>query len=241
MRDACFLHNASLVAVAQTSHVYVYDDRGAEVHKLKDHQDPFVMTYLPHHWLLTTLGQAGWLKYHDVLTGDLVSQHWTQMGASSVMRQNPQNAIVHVGHKNGTVTLWSPASSTYLMKMLCHKGSSPITSMMAVFGHTMVTGGADQQVSNVWNLRNPSSQPMHAYFCKGGIPTSMDLLQRSGILGIGHGSHATFWRITLRRSGTPLPFLKLSNDCAFRGQRHRGSSQQSSRKSSDMLVLFCDS
>ena len=64
VRDASFLHNLCLVAVAQTNHVYISDDAGAEIHKLIDHQDHFVMTYLPHPWLLSTLGRAGWLKYH---------------------------------------------------------------------------------------------------------------------------------------------------------------------------------
>lgn len=188
LRDACFLHNSSLLAVAQTNHVYIYDDTGAEVHKLNDHIDPFALTYLPHHWLLCSIGRAGWLKYHDTSTGELVSQHRTQQGSSSVLRHNPQNAIVHVGHKNGTVTLWSPSSSTYLVKTLCHKGS-PITSL-AVFDHTMVTGGSDQQVK-IWDMR--MYKQLHAYYCKGGIPTSLDLSQR-GILGIGHGSHTTFWQ-----------------------------------------------
>jgi U3 small nucleolar RNA-associated protein 7 len=38
------------------------------------------------------------------------------------MAQNPWNAIMHLGHYNGTVTLWSPSMSTPLVKMLTHKG-----------------------------------------------------------------------------------------------------------------------
>jgi len=130
----------------------------------------------------------------------LVSQHRTQAGSSSVMRQNPQNAMVHVGHKNGTVTLWSPASSTYVVKMLCHKGS-PLTSL-AVFGHTMVTGGSDRQVK-IWDLR--MYKELHAYYCVGGIPTSIDISQR-GVLGIGHGSHATFWRDCIQKHKEPYMY-----------------------------------
>ena len=51
------------------------------------------------------------------------------MGPCSVMRQNPTNAIIHLGHTNGTVTLWSPANSDYLVKMLCHRGS-PINCLL---------------------------------------------------------------------------------------------------------------
>lgn len=197
IRDACFLHNPSLLAVAQSNHVYVYDDKGAEIHRLEDHNDPFALCYLPHHWLLCSIGRAGWLKYHDTSTGELVSQHRTQQGASSVMRQNSQNAVVHVGHKNGSVTVWSPASSSYLVKLQCHKGA-PITSL-AVHGHTMVTGGSDAQVK-IWDLR--MYKELHAYYSAGGIPTSVDISQR-GLLGIGHGSHATVWKDCLVKHKEP--------------------------------------
>jgi len=46
-------------------------------------------------------GGAGYLKYQDTSTGQLVAQHRTQMGPCHVMRQNPYNAIIHLGHTNG--------------------------------------------------------------------------------------------------------------------------------------------
>lgn len=188
IRDACFLHNPTMLCVAQSNHAYIYDDKGAEIHRLQDHNDPFALDFLPFHWLLVSIGRAGWLKYHDTSTGELVSQHRSKQGATSVMRQNPANAIMHVGHKNGSVTLWSPASSQYLAKLQCHKGT-PITSL-AVQGHFMVTGGSDRQVK-IWDLR--MYKETHAYYTSSGaIPTSLDISQR-GLLGIGHGSHATVW------------------------------------------------
>jgi U3 small nucleolar RNA-associated protein 7 len=56
-------------------------------------------------------------------------------------------------------------------------------------GHYMVTGGADSQIK-VWDLR--MYKETHSYYTRGGPSTSIDISQR-GILGIGHGSHATFW------------------------------------------------
>lgn len=189
VRDACFLHNFSLMAVAQTNHVYIYDDVGTEIHKLNDMNDPFALDFLPYHWLLASIGRSGYLKYQDTSTGQLVSTHKTKLGPCQVLRQNPSNAIMHLGHANGTVTLWSPTSSQYLAKMLCHKGA-PITSLAVdLSGNYMVTGGADRQIK-VWDIRK--FQSTHSYFVPAGVPTSLDISQR-GVLGIGHATHATFW------------------------------------------------
>lgn len=189
VRDACFLHNFSMMAVAQTNHAYIYDDTGVEIHKLDDHQDPFALDFLPHHWLLTSVGRQGILRYQDTSTGQLVSQHKTKLGPCDVLRQNHANAIMHLGHNNGTVTLWSPSSSQYLVKLLCHKGAKITSLAIDLSGRYMVTGGADRQVK-VWDLRNYKNT--HSYFVPAGVPTSLDISQRRTI-GIGHGCHATLW------------------------------------------------
>jgi U3 small nucleolar RNA-associated protein 7 len=191
IRDAVFLHSGStMFAVAQTNHAYIYDSiSGQEIHKLDQHGDPFRLEFLHYHWLLASVGRAGWLKYQDTSTGELVSQHRTKLGPCHVMRQNPSNAVMHLGHTNGTVTLWSPSSPQYLAKLLCHKGA-PVTSMaIDKSGHYMVTGGADRQVK-IWDLR--MFKETHAYFTPAGVPESMDISQRN-ILGVGHAGHATFW------------------------------------------------
>jgi U3 small nucleolar RNA-associated protein 7 len=129
------------------------------------------------------------LKYQDTSTGDLVSTHRTRMGACDVMTQNKNNAVIHCGHMNGVVSLWSPASSDYLVKMLCHKGAPVHSVAVDKTGRYMVTGGADSQVK-IWDLR--MYKETHAYFTKGGVPSSIDISQK-GVLGIGHGSNTTFW------------------------------------------------
>eukprot|EP00970_Alexandrium_tamarense_P011503 scaffold2510_cov215-Alexandrium_tamarense.AAC.9 len=52
VRDAIFLHNGSMMAVAQEKNVYVYDEEGVEVHRLDGHRRVFGMEFLPYHWLL---------------------------------------------------------------------------------------------------------------------------------------------------------------------------------------------
>ena len=52
VRDACFLHSASMMAVSQEKNVYIYDEDGAEIHRLDGHRRVTGMEFLPYHWLL---------------------------------------------------------------------------------------------------------------------------------------------------------------------------------------------
>lgn len=65
---------------------------------------------------------TGFLQYLDVSVGKEVAAICTKTGRLDVMCQNPHNAIIHLGHHNGTVTLWSPNQKEALVKMLCHQG-----------------------------------------------------------------------------------------------------------------------
>ena len=179
VRDACFLHNETMFAVAQKKHAYIYDDKGTEIHELRDCKDPFRLSFLSYHWLLASVGRLGNLRYIDTSTGAFVSMHRTKLGPCSVMRQNQSNAVIHLGHSNGTVTLWSPASSEYLVKMICHRG--PVSSIaIDRAGHRMYTGGSDGVVK-LWDLRM-FKEVSRLHFKK--AISSLDISQR-GLLGVG--------------------------------------------------------
>lgn len=45
----------------------------------------------------------------------------TRLGPCEVMRQNPWNACVALGHAKGVVTMWAPNTGTPLVRMLCHQ------------------------------------------------------------------------------------------------------------------------
>lgn len=204
VRDACFLHSGSMLAVSQNKNVYIYDDEGAEIHRLDGHRRVTSMDFLPYHWLLATVGQNGMLQYQDTSTGSLVSQHRTKMGPCYAMRQNQFNSVLHMGHTNGTVTLWSPSSSEYLVKLLAHKGS-PITSLaIDRSGRYMATGGGDSKVK-IFDLR--MLKEVHAYQTFGGAPTCLDISQ-TGVLGVGHGCHSTFWRPEALKTKEKEPYMK---------------------------------
>ena len=65
---------------------------------------------------------TGFLQYLDVSVGKEVAAINAKLGRLGVMAQNPQNAIIHLGHPNGIVSLWSPNQKEPLVKMLCHQG-----------------------------------------------------------------------------------------------------------------------
>jgi U3 small nucleolar RNA-associated protein 7 len=58
-RDVTFLHNELFFAAAQKKYVYIYDKRGLEVHCLRTHVAPEVLEFLPHHFLLSSIGEQG--------------------------------------------------------------------------------------------------------------------------------------------------------------------------------------
>ncbi|KAK6955386.1 hypothetical protein Daesc_003022 [Daldinia eschscholtzii] len=172
VRDARWLHNNQFFAVAQKKHVYIYDRQGVEVHCLRKHQE----------------GMSGFLKYQDVSTGQLVTEIPTKLGAPVSLTQNPYNAVLHVGHQNGTVTLWSPNSPEPLVKLLAHKG--PVRSLAVDReGRYMVSGGQDCKMA-VWDIR--MFKEVNNYFTR--QPASSIAISDRGLTAVGWGTKTTIWK-----------------------------------------------
>ncbi len=49
------LNNYQIFAAAQKKHVYFYDHKGTETHRLKSHTDVNRLEFLPYHWLLVSI------------------------------------------------------------------------------------------------------------------------------------------------------------------------------------------
>jgi U3 small nucleolar RNA-associated protein 7 len=157
--DAQFLHNETFFATAQSKYTYIYDAKGVELHCMRRHERPFKLDFLPYHYLLTSVGHSGWVKWHDISVGEYVAGYSTGHGPCRVLKHNPTNAVSHLGHANGVVSLWSPAAGKALVSMFCHK--SPVTDLaIDNSGNYMCTAGLDGFMK-VWDLRKYAC--VHAY------------------------------------------------------------------------------
>lgn len=201
VRDIKFLHDETMFAAAQKKYVYIYDNTGIELHCLRNQLDVNCLEFLPYHFLLACAGKSGFLKYTDTSTGQNVVELKPRLGEVKVMRQNPRNAILHLGHNNGTVTLWSPNVTTPLVKMLCHK--APVLACdVSIDGNHMVTSGLDGQVK-VWDIR--MYKEVHSYFTV--KPASTISISDMGLLGLGYGSHVTVWKDAIKTKAQS-PYLR---------------------------------
>lgn len=188
VRDVKWLHNNQYFAVAQKKYVYIYDSQGVELHCLRKHVEVSHMQFLPYHFLLATLGINGQLKYQDTSTGQLVTEIPTKLGTPVSLTQNPQNAILHVGHQNGTVTLWSPNSSEPLVKLLAHRG--PVRSLAVDReGRYMVSTGQDCKMA-IWDIR--MFKEVNNYFTR--APASSVAISDTGLTAVGWGTRTTVWK-----------------------------------------------
>eukprot|EP00741_Cyanophora_paradoxa_P008656 tig00001366_g8379.t1 len=213
VRDVRFLHNETMWAVAQKKYTYIYDKNGVEVHCLKKHESANRLEFLPYHFLLVSASQRGWLRYQDISTGKLVAEWRTKLGPIDCLRQNPRNAVVHMGHNNGVVTLWSPNMSAPLVKVLAHRG--PVRAIaIDASGQHMVSAGQDGQVK-VWDLR--TYRNLHSYFSLSPVD-SLDVSQR-GLLSVAHGPHIEIWKDAIATKAKAPYMSELLAGRAVRGAR----------------------
>ena len=188
VRDAKWLHNEQYFAIAQKQYVYVYDHAGIELHCLKKHVEVSHMEFLPYHFLLATVGLSGYLKYTDTSTGRMVIEMPTRQGSPVSLAQNPSNAVLHLGHHNGIISLWSPNSTTPLVKLLAHKG--PVRSIaIDREGRYMVSAGQDKKMA-VWDIR--TFKEVNSYFVR--QPASSVAISERNLTVVGWGTQATIWK-----------------------------------------------
>ncbi|CAD6217471.1 unnamed protein product [Miscanthus lutarioriparius] len=149
VHDVTYLHNEQLYAISQKiTHgiflkqvtLYIYNRHGTEIHCLKEHGKALELQFMSKQFLLASINSFGQLHYQD---------DWS--GLYDVMRANPYNAVIALGHAGGKVAMWKPTSVKPLVTMLCHHG--PVTAVaFDRGGHLMATTGVDRKIK-IWDLR----------------------------------------------------------------------------------------
>lgn len=188
VQDIHFLHSEALLAVAQNRWLYIYDNQGIELHCIRRCDRVTRLEFLPFHFLLATASETGFLTYLDVSVGKIVTALNARAGRLSVMAQNPYNAVIHLGHSNGTVSLWSPAMKEPLAKILCHRGGVRAVAVDST-GTYMATSGLDHQLK-IFDLRG-TFQPLSSRTLPQGAG-HLAFSQR-GLLVAGMGDVVNIW------------------------------------------------
>ncbi|XP_051760079.1 WD repeat-containing protein 46 [Ctenopharyngodon idella] len=201
VNDVKWLHTESMFAVAQKRWLYIYDSKGVELHCIKKFNDVLKMQFLPYHFLLATASATGFLQYLDVSIGKEIAAICTKMGRLDVMAQNPYNAVIHLGHPNGTVTLWSPNQKEPLVKLLCHRGAVRSLTVDKT-GMYMVTSGLDRKLK-VYDIR--AFKNLHSCFLPAGA-SCLSLSQR-GLLSAATGDVVQVYRDVCGSNPLSKPYM----------------------------------
>lgn len=195
------LHNHLMFAVAQKKYLFIYDNQGVELHCLKRHRYPMHLEFLPYHYLLVSAGDFGELMYRDISSGEEVCCHKMNLGPPQCIRQNPANAVVHVGHTGGLVTLWTPTVKQAVVKMFCHRGG---VRTLAVHDNYMVTAGADG-AWKVFDLRRYDM--LHSFRTRGHSAADLDV-SMTGLVSIGFGDNVEVWKDVFLQARPEKPYMK---------------------------------
>eukprot|EP00177_Eucheuma_denticulatum_P000886 GFKZ01001603.1.p1 GENE.GFKZ01001603.1~~GFKZ01001603.1.p1 ORF type:complete len:566 (-),score=81.58 GFKZ01001603.1:1384-3012(-) len=196
VRRGTFLHSDAFFALAQRKHAFIYDASGAQVHVLRNHREPGVMQFLPHHLLLMTASatEANHRKicYTDTSTGDTVAEHDFAARALKLRQVtdsglNLSNGVVAMSHANGVVTMWSPMMGRPLAQMFTHPGGVRNVAV-SKDGMSLFTAGADCALK-VWDLRTYKLRTEW----KVPAQTSALTVSQRGLIALSFGAHVQVW------------------------------------------------
>lgn len=181
--DVKWLHLETMFAVAQKKWVHFYDNKGTEVHCVKQMGNVTQLDFLPYHFLLVAGNHHGYLRWLDVSIGEIVAQYKTKDDKIAIMKQNPSNAVTCLANSKGVVTMYAPSMRDPLAQILCHQ--TPITALaFHPKGDLMVTSGIDKLIK-VWDTRK-LKKPIIQYKIQT-VTNHIDISQRS-TLAVGMGN-----------------------------------------------------
>lgn len=178
---ATWLHNELYSAIAQKDALFIYDNKGSELHAVRDMYDTRVMEFLPYHFLLAGVNNKNNLNYLDTSIGEIISSICINSYYPTSITSNPTNAVIYLGSPRGHITLWTPNQKTYAMQINCHKASVNDIKIDRT-GTYIVSAGADSKV-NIFDIRN-SYKPITSIVVRG--PSADIAISQKNLIAIGH-------------------------------------------------------
>lgn len=189
--DVKWLHVETLFAVAQKKWVHMYDNKGTELHCIKQMGNVTQLDFLPYHFLLVAANYHGYLRWLDISIGEIVAQYKTKEDKITIMKQNPSNAVTCVANSKGVVSMWAPSVRDPLAQILCHP--TPITALaFHPRGDLMVTTGTDKMLK-IWDTRK-LKKPIIEYKIDA-VAHHIDVSQKS-TMAVGMGNSCQIFKST---------------------------------------------
>lgn len=187
--DATWLHNELYFAVAQETALFVYDNRGIELHAVRDVVNPKLLKFLPFHFLLAIATDTGKLKYLDTSIGNVVADIYVKEKIITSISSDPTTAVIHLGTRKGIVNLWAPSQKEYLAQINCHKCA--VTNIeIEKNGHRMITTGLDNKIK-IFDIRE-LYKPIKSIKTKSAV--SCTALSQQDLLAIASGRDVAILR-----------------------------------------------
>lgn len=115
-------------------------------------------------------------------------EHRTKLGACTTMTQNLHNAVIHLGHQNGCITLWTPNLPHPAVQILAHLGPVSSVSMDASSGGRYMASAGKDGIVKVWDCRNWKGVVREWSVRGSGSETQVEWSQR-GFLAITSGGN----------------------------------------------------
>lgn len=190
IRAAKMCYNEQCWALAQKKYVCLYDKQGRQTQCFKSENGVYGLDYLPYHFLLTSVGESGYLRYRDLTHGEFAAVHKIKKhGITRVIRHNPYNGVVNLGHSDGTITLWTPSMNKPVVDFFGHKAG--VTALTPFNTHYIASAGLDGYC-RIFDLRHLGTDVTRIRLPSDG-PVGLDV-SPTGLLALSRGPQIHIWK-----------------------------------------------
>lgn len=188
IQGTAWMMDDTMEAVTGNDGTVVFNDKGEQIHYMKEFKKFDFIQYLPYHFTLVIASSKGIVSYKDISIGD--KEISIQMKPITAMCQNPYNGIIILGHADGQISMVTPRDKSMepVVSMLCHK--SPIIRVAVDITGTYMVTSSKEGITKVWEIKKSFKE-----ICKYKSPTCSFLtISQTGMLALGIRNQILIWR-----------------------------------------------